>query len=199
VLLVEDDVGIRSVLAACLREEGYEVAEATNGREGLAHLQHWRPDVVVLDLMMPVLDGWGFLAQRRVLPSLAAIPVVVMSAALALREPLQQLGAAAILPKPFDLDLFCATVLGLVEGAQLPAASERDAGSLSPPHGARVLAYLGSVAPAGATNAQIRQAAGLGSRQMTFVITRDLLRRHLVRAEQPDRRWVFYALETAAS
>ena len=65
VLVVEDDATIRSTIAEAIAEEGYRVLTATNGLEGLQEVRSGAPDAVLLDLMMPVLDGWGFLAQCR--------------------------------------------------------------------------------------------------------------------------------------
>jgi CheY-like chemotaxis protein len=82
VLLVDDDVAIREALAEALVEEGFPVHAARNGREALDWLQEngERPCVVLLDLMMPVMDGRTFLGIRGADPSLSKIPVIVVSA-----------------------------------------------------------------------------------------------------------------------
>jgi CheY-like chemotaxis protein len=85
-----------------LAEEGYTVATATNGAEGLAALAEALPAVVLLDMRMPVLNGWGFasaLKERGV-----SLPIVVMSAAQDARRWSQEIGAASVLAKPFELD-----------------------------------------------------------------------------------------------
>ena len=80
VLIVEDDGDLRESLADVLEERGYRAVTATDGREGLRQMRAYEPDIVVLDLMMPLMDGWQFrLAQKRD-PSLAAIPVIAISA-----------------------------------------------------------------------------------------------------------------------
>ena len=81
VLIVEDDRDIRDTLADVLQSEGYEVACARNGLEGLIAARHHHPDVIVLDLMMPVMNGWQFREQQRMDASIRDVPVVVISAA----------------------------------------------------------------------------------------------------------------------
>jgi CheY-like chemotaxis protein len=104
VLVVDDDPGVREVLELSLLTEGYEVQAAANGREALAVLQRWRPDLILLDLMMPVLDGWSFRAEQLARRGLSDIPVIVLSAGAAVRRHAQVLAAADVLEKPFDLD-----------------------------------------------------------------------------------------------
>jgi CheY-like chemotaxis protein len=81
VLVVEDDAPIREALCAVLRDDGYAVAEAGDGQEALEFLRtHPTPRVILLDLMMPVMDGWTFLREQAADPALAGIPVVVITA-----------------------------------------------------------------------------------------------------------------------
>ena len=80
VLIVDDDPGIRRMMSLVLAGEGYDVRTAENGRQALDLLASWRPAVILLDLMMPVMDGWTFLAAQQADPILASIPVIVMSA-----------------------------------------------------------------------------------------------------------------------
>lgn len=80
-MVVDDDPAVRKILGEILREEGYEVIELTNGQAALDRLRSGaRPDLILLDLMMPVLDGWQFRNQQLLDPALAEIPVVAMSA-----------------------------------------------------------------------------------------------------------------------
>ena len=103
-LVVDDDQIIRSVLAEALDDEGYEVQTAINGRDALERLDGWIPDLIVLDLMMPEIDGWGFRERQRKLDGpAAAIPVLVLSAARELDSHAELMGATAHIPKPFDL------------------------------------------------------------------------------------------------
>ncbi len=109
-LIVEDESGVREVLAELLVDEGYELQVARNGREALQVLQRWRPDVILLDLMMPIMDGWAFRAEQLRHVSLASVPVIVLSAVREQHLQMERLGAAASLPKPFDLDAVATTV-----------------------------------------------------------------------------------------
>jgi len=103
-LLVEDDSGIRESVLECLVTEGYSVDAVSNGSEALDWLaREPRPDLVVLDLVMPVMNGAELLARIRADARLADLPVVLMTAAMpsaALPIP----PADAVLSKPFDLD-----------------------------------------------------------------------------------------------
>jgi CheY-like chemotaxis protein len=80
VLLIEDDVHVRHVVAEALADEGYAVREAADGRAALEQLATWRPDVILLDLMMPGLDGRAFRAEQRARGLAADAPLVVLSA-----------------------------------------------------------------------------------------------------------------------
>jgi len=104
VLLVEDSSDLRYLLARILKGQGFEVCEATNGREALDGLAGFVPDVVVTDLMMPELDGFELIRRLRAMPTMAEVPIVVMTATAtneAVREA-RRAGAADILAKPFD-------------------------------------------------------------------------------------------------
>jgi CheY-like chemotaxis protein len=111
VLVVDDDPNIRRMIVAALKREGYDFLEAPNGREALDVMRAHHPDVVVLDLMMPVLSGWDVLRERADDPELRAIPVIIISAnrdpevATAVAQ-----GICAFLPKPFDIGALSALV-----------------------------------------------------------------------------------------
>src|SRR6476620_7444871 len=102
VLVVEDDVGVRSALADALHSEGFHVRSAADGRDALAVLDRWHPDLIVTDLHMPMMDGWAFLAELRRRAGLADIPVVVLSAGPWDQIHIEGLDAAAYLRKPCD-------------------------------------------------------------------------------------------------
>ena len=104
VLVVEDDQAVRQVLVDSLRFEEYEVEEAPDGRAALEVLDRWRPDLILLDLMMPRMDGWQFRAAQLARPDARDVPVVVVSAARGVPERADELRPAAVVPKPFDLD-----------------------------------------------------------------------------------------------
>lgn len=104
VLIVEDDPDILSSLAEVLREEQFEVDTAANGYQALSRLESHMPDLILLDLMMPLMDGWKFLeVARQRFPAMRA-PVVLLSAVHGLTEEAHRLGVDAFLPKPFDLE-----------------------------------------------------------------------------------------------
>jgi DNA-binding response OmpR family regulator len=106
VLVVEDDDAIALVLQDLLVSEGFAVERAANGAIALDLLPEFRPNVIVLDLMMPVLDGWGFRVRQRALSSeLATVPVVVLSGAREASTAASELQAAAVVVKPFVLDV----------------------------------------------------------------------------------------------
>ena len=102
ILLVEDDLDIRDVVQEVLEEQGHDVVPARTGRQALEFLaldSQSPPDIVILDLMMPIMTGWQVLETIRRSPQLADIPVVVVTAATQDRP----LGAQAFLRKPFDI------------------------------------------------------------------------------------------------
>jgi two-component system chemotaxis response regulator CheY len=101
VLVVDDDPDIRDLLVSVLKDDGYDAASARNGKDALDLLERWRADVVVLDLMMPIMDGWTFADRMR---ERWRIPIVVLSAATDLSRHAKRLEAADVVPKPFDLD-----------------------------------------------------------------------------------------------
>jgi CheY-like chemotaxis protein len=118
ILVIDDEFAIADVLISLLTDEGYRVVTAPNGQEGLALLAESRPDLVLLDLMMPLMDGREVLRQMRADPESMHIPVILMSAACS-PAVLATLGAEAYLEKPFRLDVLLATLerlLGSGEG-----------------------------------------------------------------------------------
>ncbi len=131
ILIVEDDFAIRETVADVLEGEGFEVSRAANGEEALRRLHDGSapPGVILLDLMMPVMDGWTFLGAQRRDPAIAEIPVVVTSAEDGTDGRLAQLGPAAFLAKPFQLDRLLAVVERLCSREDGAAAS-RTAASL---------------------------------------------------------------------
>jgi CheY-like chemotaxis protein len=109
VFIVEDDVDTREMLGRFLELEGFNVETAANGRQALDRLEAGAaPSVIVLDLMMPVMDGWQFRREQIRRASLAKIPVIVVSAAG--RDRLGQIDANAFLSKPVDLEELLARI-----------------------------------------------------------------------------------------
>jgi signal transduction histidine kinase len=140
-LLVEDDSGIREAVSEILEEEGYAVAVAENGREALDSLQSGDvPDLIILDLRMPVMDGWEFRAVQKNDPALASVPVIAISADGSAKA--EAIAAHAYLRKPVSMVKLLETVarvlgdterrrlLGRVEEAERFAALGRLAASV---------------------------------------------------------------------
>ena len=115
VLVVDDDADIRAAIAETLDDEGYRVAQAANGMAALDFLRRGAsPALILLDLWMPVLDGWGFLERRETDASLAAVPVIVMSA-----SPFERHvpGVQRLLKKPIRFEVLLDAVAAAVEPA----------------------------------------------------------------------------------
>jgi two-component system, chemotaxis family, chemotaxis protein CheY len=115
ILVVDDDESIRTTVAEALADEGYEVLTAQDGAQALELVRATEPDGVILDLMMPVLDGWGFLRACRQEKLCASTPVLVLSAYRKLAEAApSELRADRVLAKPFELDVLLEVVDQLV-------------------------------------------------------------------------------------
>lgn len=104
VLVIDDDLPLRGMLAAALRQHGYQVLLAGDGAEGQRALNIHKPDVILLDLAMPEVNGWDFLQRLQETGRMGQIPIIVVSAHLR-HDPqaILQLGVKAIVPKPFNL------------------------------------------------------------------------------------------------
>ncbi len=117
ILVVEDDADIREALALTLESGGYQVGTASHGKEALDRLRHEpRAELIVLDLMMPVMDGWQFRREQQRDPRLATIPVVIVSADGSVQQKATAIGAEGHIKKPIDPGVLLKTV-----AAQLPA------------------------------------------------------------------------------
>jgi CheY-like chemotaxis protein len=112
VLIVDDDPGIREALTMILEDEGYQVANAANGQLALDWLAASEivPDLILLDLMMPTMNGWEFHAALKEQPAFATTPVVVLSADSNMATKAQSLQAQGYLAKPVDIDVLLTTV-----------------------------------------------------------------------------------------
>ena len=106
ILIVDDDAGIRQLLVLFLEHKGYSAKTAANGLEALDELQPDQPlpQLILLDLMMPVMDGATFRQAQQADPRIAAIPVVVLSAAENIEAQAPLLTADAYVPKPIEFD-----------------------------------------------------------------------------------------------
>lgn len=111
VLIVDDDPDIRRTLGDVLEAEGYQVTEAADGVEALTHLHSGgEPNVILLDLMMPVMNGWQFCEELRDKPQFSSIPVVLLSAVNELDEDLTSMDVDERMSKPVGLDVLLDTV-----------------------------------------------------------------------------------------
>jgi DNA-binding response OmpR family regulator len=104
ILVIDDDLPLRGMLAAALRQHGFQVLLAGDGAEGQRALTIHHPDVILLDLAMPNVNGWDFLQRLQETGHLGSVPIIVVSAHLRTSpKAVLQMGVSAILPKPFNL------------------------------------------------------------------------------------------------
>jgi CheY-like chemotaxis protein len=110
VLVVDDDPAIRGLVADALRDEGFAVDIAAHGREALDAMRARRPATVVLDLMMPVMDGFSFMEACHIEQLCDDVPIVVISAVHDAIQRIREVPVQACIAKPFDLDDLIRTV-----------------------------------------------------------------------------------------
>ncbi len=116
ILVVDDDPGIVGFLELALIDEGYAVRAAANGREALEQMREFRPSLILLDMNMPVMDGWEFCRRLRSRgPADSSIPIVVMTAARDAAVRSRDVGAQGCLGKPFDLDHLFGVIASLLK------------------------------------------------------------------------------------
>ncbi|MBC7545916.1 MAG: response regulator [Candidatus Sericytochromatia bacterium] len=117
ILVVDDDQDIREALIEILSDEGHTASGAGNGAEALVSLRQFpRPDLILLDLMMPVMNGWDFTAEIAKDPVLSQIPVVLLSGGGELQQHADSLRVTAFLVKPIKVDALL-TMVEAVSGA----------------------------------------------------------------------------------
>jgi CheY-like chemotaxis protein len=118
VLVVDDEFGVAEVLEAILEDEGYRVVTANNGKQGLARLAEVKADLVLLDVMMPILNGPGMLRAMLADPAFKDIPVIMMSSLDegSIRDELNGAPYAAFVRKPFRTSLISDIVARVLEG-----------------------------------------------------------------------------------
>lgn len=124
-LIVEDDPDILKLLHTTLKFRGYRVVTARNGKEGLDAVHKERPTIVIADIMMPRLDGFGLVHRLRLDPETRNIPVVFITATYVTPEDKDfalNIGATRFLQKPVDLEEFLATISDLLQQGPVPVA-----------------------------------------------------------------------------
>ena len=106
ILVVDDELFLRTILKEALEEAGYTVVLAEDGQAALAVAMAESPDCILLDIMMPGIDGYETCAALKKNPKLAAVPVILFSATTDLRviDRAEQVGATTVLPKPFPIE-----------------------------------------------------------------------------------------------
>lgn len=111
VLLVEDDLDTRETIKYFLMLEGHEIYTAENGQEAIIYLKNCPPpDVIVLDIMMPIMNGLEFRKVQLATPTWANIPVIILTASINYKEHAEELSPYAFMPKPVDFDQLCVLV-----------------------------------------------------------------------------------------
>lgn len=162
VLVVEDDPDIGALVGDCLQDAGYGAVLVRNGRQALDALPSTRPHAILLDLMMPEMDGFGFLRQYAKRPGPRS-PVIAMSALESYLHAARGEGAQAILPKPFSIEALLAAVRAVLVGGE---PDDRDAsGTAVRDEKARLLAVmdlrLDEPAPTAAMDAFVQRVAAI--------------------------------------
>ncbi len=124
ILVVDDDPDILEALSEILEAEGFEIRRARNGKEALERLEPDPPQLILLDLMMPVMDGWEFAQRMKQKPTaISSIPLIVLSADRNVGNKATDIGAVGYLAKPFELnDLLEMVRRALKEGPRTPPA-----------------------------------------------------------------------------
>ena len=111
ILIVDDEPAVADLIEAVLREEGYIVAVARDGDQGLARARDWAPDLILMDVMLPGVDGGTAIRMLKAESATATIPIIAMSAGRTIREHTGELeDADGALAKPFDIDALLAQV-----------------------------------------------------------------------------------------
>ena len=104
ILIVEDQPDVAELIDVVLKGEGYVVAVARDGAQGLVLARDWNPDLILMDIMLPYVDGGTLISRLRREPETARVPIIAMSASSTLRDRSAELEADALLSKPFDVD-----------------------------------------------------------------------------------------------
>ena len=111
ILIVDDEPDVADLIEAVLKDEGYTVAIARDGAQGLMLARDWAPDLILMDVFLPGVDGGTVIRRLKAEPETAAIPIIAMSAGRNIREHSGEIdGADGALAKPFDIEALLAQV-----------------------------------------------------------------------------------------
>ena len=160
VLIVEDDLDLLRGIGLALQKQGYEIATAENGEEALRKVQTEKPDLVILDIMLPGVSGLEVCQQLRDKPETVGLPIIMLSALAKVDDRIKGLkvGADDYVSKPFDLNELVARVAGLLERTRrLRAGPAVKRG--------RVLGFLGAKGGVGTTTVAVNVALALAQRR----------------------------------
>ena len=119
ILIVEDDSYVRDLLLEIMEDAGFEAQSAENGQVALDRLEEGQPDLILLDLMVPAMDGMTFRAKQRVHPTASNIPVIVLTAGANPESLQEEMGVVAIVSKPFAMDDLQNLVLSTILDSQV--------------------------------------------------------------------------------
>ena len=123
ILVVEDQQDVAELIQVVLRGEGHTVAIAKDGAQGLMLSRDWDPDLILMDIMLPGVDGGTLISRLRQEPETASLPIIAMSASRTLRDRSEELEADALLSKPFDVDALLVQVQFLLARGRVEAES----------------------------------------------------------------------------
>ena len=119
IMLVDDEVDIQTVLRKILTTRGYDVVVAQNGADALELLKKEKVDLILLDILMPVMDGFGCFKLLKKEQAYAKIPVIVITARGGMRDTFEVMGVDDFVPKPFEIDDLVARVNGVLQSTAL--------------------------------------------------------------------------------
>jgi len=123
ILVVEDQQDVAELIQVVLRGEGHTVAIARDGAQGLMLSRDWDPDLILMDIMLPGVDGGTLISRLRQEPETSSLPIIAMSASRTLRDRSEELEADALLSKPFDVDALLVQVQFLLARGRVEAES----------------------------------------------------------------------------
>jgi DNA-binding response OmpR family regulator len=140
VLVVDDDPRVHALVKSVCKKRGYEVVSAEDGQEGLVCAETRQPDLIIVDVMMPRIDGWSLVSRLRTRARLATVPIIFLTALSSDEDRLHgfRLGADAYITKPFRLDELGARIDSALRGRKdLAVARKKLAALTTPPAGVR--------------------------------------------------------------